>query len=54
MCNLWVITFSNQREVKEVDTDLKGSQNAEIYAYGANADVAERPLVYILKDSYVK
>jgi hypothetical protein len=41
-------------EVKEVDIDLKGSQNAGIYTYGANADAAERPLVYILKDSYVK
>jgi hypothetical protein len=41
-------------EVKEVDIDLQGSQNAAIYAYGADSNAAERPLVYILKDSYVK
>jgi hypothetical protein len=37
-------------EVTEVDVDLQGSQSAIIYPYGAD----EYPLVYVLKDSYVK
>lgn len=40
-------------EVKEVDVDLQGSQYATIYTYGADTSNGY-PLVYILKDSYVK
>lgn len=40
-------------EVKEVDIDLQGSQYATIYTYGADTSNGY-PLVYILKDSYVK
>ncbi|MCD9021822.1 stalk domain-containing protein [Cohnella silvisoli] len=40
-------------EVKEVDVDLQGSQFATIYTYGADTSNGY-PLVYILKDSYVK
>ena len=40
-------------EVKEVDIDLQGSQYASIYTYGADTSNGY-PLVYILKDSYVK
>lgn len=40
-------------EVKEVDVDLQGSQYATIFAYGADTSNGY-PLVYILKDSYVK
>jgi hypothetical protein len=37
-------------EVKEVDIDLQGSQIAKIAAYGSE----KYPLLYVLKDSYLK
>lgn len=40
-------------KVTEIDIDLQGSQQAFISAYDA-ANQAEKPLLYILKDSYVK
>ncbi|MBP1989173.1 stalk domain-containing protein [Paenibacillus eucommiae] len=42
-------------EVKEVDIDLQGSQQAVIYGYGADSSLPsdQFPLIYILKDSYV-
>ncbi|TXK76765.1 hypothetical protein [Paenibacillus sp. N3.4] len=42
-------------EVKEVDVDLKGSQYAEIHPYyGYDSNLSDYPLLYVLKDSYVK
>jgi len=38
--------------VTELDVDLQGSQYAFVSAFDA-ANQAERPLLYILKDSYV-
>lgn len=40
-------------EVKEVVIDLQGSQSATIYPYGVDTGNGY-PLVYVLKDSYVK
>ncbi|MCR8634841.1 copper amine oxidase N-terminal domain-containing protein [Paenibacillus radicis (ex Xue et al. 2023)] len=42
-------------EVKEVNVDLKGSQYAEIHPYyGYNSNLSDYPLLYVLKDSFVK
>jgi hypothetical protein len=41
-------------EVKEVDVDLQGSQIAEIHGYGIDSSSGTYPLLYVLKDSYLK
>jgi hypothetical protein len=41
-------------EVKEVDVSLQGSQYAAVYAYGYDTSISNHPLVYILKESFVK
>lgn len=42
-------------EVKEVDIDLQSSKSVEIHPYyGYDTNLSDYPLLYVLKDSYVK
>jgi hypothetical protein len=41
-------------EVKEVDIDLQGSDGVIVSPYTGNYDRNDYPLLYVLKDSYVK
>jgi hypothetical protein len=43
-----------QGEVKEVDIDLQGSQGVIINPYTTDYSGADYPLLYVLKDSYLK